>query len=155
MHRCRILHWLVFPLTFCSWSSLAQSQDLTYQPINPAFGGNPLNSNILISTANAQRTATARDADDGSGSGGASGATETASQNADLFVRQLQSRLFSALASQVTEAIFGDEPAASGTVTFGTTNVEFSQTATDITLVITDNLAGTVTEVVVPQLISD
>ena len=54
----------------------------------------------------------------------------------------------------MTEAIFGDDPQESGSVTFGTTTIEFDRTAATIGLVITDTLDGTVTEIVVPQLVS-
>lgn len=135
----------------------AVAQDLTYTPINPSFGGNPLNSNHLLSIANAQREATARDAgdddDDFFGGGGGDGG-DPGPSDADLFVRQLEGRLLSALAGQVTDAIFGDTPQDSGTVTFGTTTVEFSRTLEAISLTITDALDGTVTEIVVPQLVT-
>lgn len=128
------------------------AQDLVYRPINPSFGGNPLNSSHLLAIAGAQRTATARDAPQtGSGTvdGGAPG-----SSDADLFVRQLQGRLLSALAAQVTDAIFGTNPQESGTVTFGTTTVTFERTLETIRLLITNTLDGTVTEIVVPQLVA-
>ena len=95
----------------------AMAQDLVYTPVNPSFGGNPLNSSHLLAIANAQRQATARDADDGSGT--PQTPTTPGSDNADLFVRQLEGRLLSALAAQVTDAIFGETPQESGLVTFG------------------------------------
>lgn len=129
--------------------------DLVYQPVNPSFGGQALNSSHLLSIANAQRTATASDADSGSsGLGGSAGSSASSRSNADLFVRQLEGRLLSSLAGQVTEAIFGDTPSESGTVTFGTTQVTFDRSLEEIRLVITDSLEGTVTEIVVPQLVT-
>ena len=70
-------------------------------------------------------------------------------------MRQLEGRLLSALAGQVTSAIFGDNPQDSGTVTFGTTTVAFDRTLESIRLVITDSIDGTVTEIVVPQLVTN
>ncbi|MDE4097328.1 MULTISPECIES: curli assembly protein CsgF [Rhodobacterales] len=129
------------------------SGELTYTPINPSFGGAPLNSSHLLSTANAQRDATARDAVSSSTTG--TGTTSpTGTTNADLFVRQLEGRLLSALAGQVTEAIFGSNPSDQGTVTFGTTEVTFERTVDSISLTIVDSLDGTVTEIVVPQLVT-
>jgi curli production assembly/transport component CsgF len=40
-------------------------------------------------------------------------------------------------------------------VTFGTTTVEFQRTLDSIRLVIIDSLDGTVTEIVVPQLVTN
>lgn len=131
----------------------ATAGDLVYSPINPSFGGNPLNSSHLLGLANAQRTATAKDAKtstDGS-SGGGTGETP-GNTDADLFVRQLQGRLLSALASQVTEAIFGSNPQEAGTVRFGDTTVTFERSIDSIRLIISD--ATGVTEIVVPQLVT-
>jgi|GEM_PF-60194 Curli production assembly/transport component CsgF. len=127
--------------------------DIVYTPVNPSFGGSPLNSSHLHALASAQRTATARGARDGtgdrpgSGSGSPSGETDI-----DLFVRQLQGRLLSALASQVTEAIFGDNPQDNGTIVFGDTTVTFERTADSIILTIVDPTGTTVIEV--PQLVT-
>lgn len=134
-------------------SGTAFSAPLIYTPVNPSFGGNPLNSAHLMGTASAQRTATAHDADvGGPGSGDGLGSTP-GSTDADLFVRQLQGRLLSALASQVTDSIFGANPADNGTVQFGDTTVTFERTLDSIRLVITDP-TGT-TEIVVPQLVTN
>lgn len=134
----------------------ALAGDLVYTPVNPSFGGNPLNSSHLLATANAQRDATASDADIddmlGGGSGGGSGGSD-GNSDADLFVRQLQGRLLSALASQVTDAIFGENPQQNGTVQFGDTEVTFERTPESIRLVISNFLDGSVTEIVVPQLV--
>lgn len=124
---------------------------LIYTPLNPSFGGNPGNSSHLLSTASAQRSATASDADiDGDGIGDPG--EIPGNSDADLFVRQLQGRLLSALASQVTEAIFGENPQDNGTVQFGDTTVTFVRTLTSIQLTIVDPTGTTVIEV--PQLIS-
>ena len=129
--------------------------DLVYTPVNPSFGGSPLNSSHLFATANAQRKATASDADDDLVTRGTidDGDSE-GNADADLFARLLQSRLLSALASQVTEAIFGENPQDQGTVTFGETTVTFTRTFDSIRLLIVDNTDGTVTEIVVPQLVT-
>ncbi len=129
----------------------ASAGDLVYTPINPSFGGNPLNSSHLLGLANAQRTATARSTSL-DGGGGAPGETPGTS-DADLFVRQLQGRLLSALASQVTEAIFGTDPQDYGEITFGGTEIVFERSMTAITLTITD-ATGT-TQIVVPQLVTN
>lgn len=136
-------------------SGSAWAADLNYTPMNPSFGGNPLNSSHLLGLANAQRTATASDAKSSSSSGGTGTGTGggTGTSDADLFVQQLQGRLLSALASQVTDAIFGDNPQENGTVQFGDTTVEFIRSIDSITLIITDPTG--VTQIVVPQLVTN
>lgn len=126
----------------------ALAGDLVYTPINPSFGGNPLYSPHLMGLASAQRTATApsrTSLDDGP-------PTTPGTSDADLFVRQLQGRLLSALAAQVTEAIFGATPQDYGEITFGDTNIVFERTMSSITLTISD--ATGVTQIVVPQLVT-
>ena len=77
-----------------------------------SFGGNPFNSAHLLGIANAQN-----DYKDPK-------ATANSSQ-ADIFARQLQSRLLSALSSQIVDAIFGANPQDSGTITFGGQAISF------------------------------
>lgn len=116
----------------------AVAQDLSYTPTNPSFGGNPFNSSHLLGVAGAQNDYTAP--------------TSTTSQ-ADLFSRQLQSRLLSALASQVTDAIFGENPQESGTITFGGQTISFVRSLDSVKLSITDDATGTVTDIEIPTFI--
>lgn len=118
----------------------ASAQDVTYQPIDPSFGGNPFNSAHLLGVANAQN-----DYKDPK-------STANSSQ-ADIFARQLQSRLLSALSSQIVDAIFGDNPQQSGTIKFGGQTITFDRGLTDVTLTITDDDTGEVTTIIVPTFI--
>jgi len=123
------------------WSgSAASAQDLVYEPINPSFGGNPFNSSHLLGVANAQN-----DYKDPS-------STSSGSQ-ADIFARQLQSRLLSALSSQIVTAIFGDNPQETGTVSFGGQTVTWNRDLQNVTLNITDDATGEVTTIVIPTFV--
>ena len=117
----------------------AGAQELVYEPINPSFGGNPFNSSHLLAIANAQ--------DDNDPPSDANGSSNP---QADLFVRQLQSRLLSGLAAEVTDAIFGENPQESGRVVFGDQTIEFVRGLDSITLTIFDAATGSTTEVVIP-----
>ena len=119
-----------------------EASELVYQPINPSFGGNPFNSSHLIGLADRQN----KFDDQGSGASRSS----SGQSQADLFVRSLSSRLLSALAGQVTDAIFGENPQENGTIVFGDVTVEFERGLEFVTLTITDAAAGSVTEVSVP-----
>lgn len=117
---------------------------MVYRPINPSFGGDPFNSSHLQSLASAQNT---HKADNSSA---------TTKQTAgERFVTMLQSRLYSSLASQVAEAIFGDNAKPDGTVVFDDQQVHFVNTGTEIQISITDFLTGEVTNITVPTLVSD
>lgn len=123
----------------------ASASELVYQPKNPSFGGNPFNSSHLLGIANAQND---YDAPRSSVRPGSS----IGDSQADLFVRQLQSRLLSGLATQVTDAIFGPNPQERGTIRFGSQEITFVRGLESIALTIFDADTGTTTEVSVPVL---
>ena len=116
------------------------AQDLVHEPISPTFGGNPFNSQHVLGVANANNDF--RDPR----------AASTNSQ-ADIFARQLQSRLLSALSSQIVDAIFGDNPQESGTISFGGQTIEFFRSLEEVTLIIRDDTTGEETRIVVPLFI--
>ncbi|MXP41118.1 hypothetical protein GRI75_05590 [Altererythrobacter soli] len=118
----------------------AAAQDITYQPIDPSFGGNPFNSAHLLGIANAQNNTKDPKA-------------QSTSSQADIFARQLQSRLLSALSSQIVDAIFGENPQESGTISFGGQTIDFVRSLTEVTLNITDDGTGEVTTIVIPTFI--
>ncbi len=112
--------------------------DMVYRPFNPSFGGDPFNSNHLSSLASSQNLHKA---------------TTTTTQSAsDRFISMLESRLYSSLASQVAEAIFGENAQQNGTVTFNDQQVHFVNTGTEIQITVTDFLSGKVTNISVPTL---
>jgi curli production assembly/transport component CsgF len=118
----------------------AYAQDVVYRPVSPTFGGNPFNSNHVLGVANANNnTRDPRSSDSNS--------------QADIFARQLQSRLLSALSSQIVDAIFGDNPQESGTISFGGQTIEFFRSLDEVTLIIRNDETGEETRIVVPLFI--
>ena len=117
----------------------APAQDLSYTPINPSFGGSPLNSSHLMGIAGAQKPERKT----------AARAEQTDSQ---IFLKQLQSRLLSSLAGQVNDAIFGENPQDSGTITFGNQIVTFERGLDSVVLTVVDLAAGSTTEIEIPIL---
>jgi len=115
----------------------ALGSEITFKPINPSFGGNPFNDGHLLATANVQNRFVAR---------------REERDLSEQFVRSLQSRLFSGLATQVQEAIFGDDPQESGTFTVGDQQVSFVRGLEVITLEISNLADGTTTVIEVPVL---
>ncbi|NIJ22871.1 curli production assembly/transport component CsgF [Sphingomonas japonica] len=115
------------------------ASDIVYTPINPSFGGNPFNSAHLLGIASAQSKYK----------------DPTAISSADpgsQFLRTLQSRLLSSLATQINEIIFGENAQDSGLIQFGDQEISFVRGIDSVTLTITNNADGTVTEIVVPLL---
>ena len=118
-------------------ASPAAAQDITYKPVDPSFGGNPFNSAHLLGIANAQN-----DFKD----------PKAASQQSigEIFARQLQSRLLSALSGQLVDAIFGENPQQHGTISFGGQTITFDRGLDSVTLDIYDDATGETTTIVVP-----
>lgn len=125
---------------FAVTAAAASAQELVYEPINPSFGGDSFNSSHLLGIANAQNDY--KDPDQNSGQ----------NSQSEQFIRQLQSRLLSSLAGEVNEAIFGDNPQDSGTITFGDQVITFLRGLDSVQLTITDLSTGAVTEIEIPLL---
>lgn len=117
----------------------AVASDIVYTPINPSFGGNPFNSAHLLGVASAINKYTDPSA-------------TTSSDPAAQFLRTLQSRLLSTLASQITDVIFGENAQESGLIKFGDQEISFVRGVDSVTLTISDLAAGSVSEIVVPLL---
>ena len=130
----------VVAMTAAAYAVPVQAQDLVHEPISPTFGGNPFNSNHILGTANAQN----KEKDPNS---------STSSSQADIFARQLQSRLLSSLSSQIVDAIFGENPQESGVVSFGGQTIEFFRSLDSVTLIITNDETGEETRIVVPLFV--
>lgn len=114
--------------------------DIIYQPVNPSFGGNYLNSSHLQFLASSQKKYEKP--------------REEESTSAQ-FLNMLESRLYSALAAEVTDAIFGENALPNGTITFDDQQVAFINTGTEIQLIVTDFTTGQVTNITIPTLQSN
>jgi curli production assembly/transport component CsgF len=147
------VQWVLGIAAAVGLATSASAGDLVYTPINPSFGGSPLNTTHLFNLANAQKDKTAPTPTTGSTTGSGIGTTDTTQQNFQLFVSELQGRLLSELATQVTNSIFGTNAKDSGTITFGNEQVTFVRTLQSIKLTLTDLSSGTTTEIEVPQVV--
>lgn len=126
----------------------AQAGNLIYQPVNPAFGGSPLNGTWLQSEATAQnfyqREETRRNSIQS-----ALQQQTTKQTPGQIFAQQLQSQLYSSLANKITSAIFGENAQNSGNFSFQGTTISFQRVGSDVQLTINDG--QTVTQVTVPS----
>ena len=120
-----------FALRLCTFlvaaaaSQPAAAQDIVYTPVNPSFGGNDF-----------------RDPK-----------AQSSNSQADIFARQLQSRLLSALSSQIVDAIFGENPQESGTISFGGQTIDFRRDLENVTLNIKNDETGEITTIVIPTFV--
>ncbi len=125
----------------------ALAGNLLYQPVNPAFGGSPLNGGWLQSEAAAQNIPQAAQQRRQQ----LLNAETNRSTNltpGQVFAQQLQSQLYSSLANQITRAIFGENARESGQFSFEGTTINFNRVGTNVRISIFDG--QTTTNVVVP-----
>jgi len=134
------LMFFVFFLSFLFYTNAAVATELVYQPINPSFGGNPLNGNFLLNKAQAQNKF---------------GNSSSFSRRDPLenFEETLTRRILSMLASQIVEEAFGGygEELQGGHYEFGDYLIDIIPTeGEDIRVTITDMVTGSTTTVAVP-----
>jgi curli production assembly/transport component CsgF len=115
-------------------ASEAEAGDLSYTPTNPAFGGNALNSSYMMNTADAQNKPKKRDQ---------KRAEEKASDPILSFTSTLQSRLLSSVSDKIANAIYGDNPAKSGTFVVNNTTVSFNRVGSNVQLTLSDGIKTT------------
>lgn len=135
-HAMRLLLASMAALLF---ADICDAGTLVYTPINPNFGGNPLNGSWLLSQAQAQNQFTQ------SNSSSAGSAAQSPGQ---IFAQELTSQLYSSLANQITQAIFGQNAATSGTFSFEGTTITYQHVGGNIQISINDG--STITNVTVP-----
>jgi len=123
-------------------STLAST--LLYTPINPTFGGNPLNGPFLLQEGQAQNQFTNKP----SASTSAAAAATAAQTPGQLFASQLTPQLYSSLANQITQAIFGKNAQTSGTFSFQGTTITFDRIGNEIYISVFDGT--TTTNITVP-----
>lgn len=88
-------------------STNSQASELVYVPVNPSFGGNPLNGPVLLNQASAQNHFTEHSA----------GSSLSAQSTLTQFNSMLQSAILSRVSSAVTSSIVGtDGKLSPGTV---------------------------------------
>lgn len=112
-------------------ANVAQATELVYTPVNPAFGGNPLNGTWLLNNAQAQN--------DHSDSGISSRSSTSA---LDRFSSQLQSRLLNDLLTNIQNG-------ETGSLSTDTFLIDILDEDGVLSIVVTDRTTGEVSEIVV------
>ena len=118
-------------------ASEAQAQELVHRFINPAFGGNPFNSDHLLATANADRPKEPQN-------------TAPPASDEELIARQIRGRFLSDLSADITEAIATAKPGQSGNFEFGDQRISFTRTQTETRITFVNARTGERSEVVIP-----
>ncbi|MCX6328346.1 MAG: curli production assembly/transport component CsgF [Bacteroidia bacterium] len=98
--------WLIYSLClvfFLIGVKVAVATELIYTPVNPAFGGSPLNGQYLLNQATAQDKFK----------------DKSLAFPQQTFKERLENMLLSAMAAKIAGDIFGEEGLTPGTYTIG------------------------------------
>jgi curli production assembly/transport component CsgF len=116
--------------------------ELVYKPINPSFGGNPLNANMLLSKAQAQNKHKA---------------SIDEKSYAENFQDSLERTYLNRMVREITDIAFGDDVEESifnqdSTFVSGDYEIQIITSSSDaITVQITNLIDGTITIIEVPR----
>ena len=115
-------------------------QQLTSQPINPAFGGDTFNYQWLLSSANSQNSFEDPDAKNDNAQG----------SELDQFAESLNRQVLSSLSRTLFSSQLG-EGLEEGTFTFGNLTLEIYDSAEGLVVNILDVTTGDETQIIVPN----
>lgn len=133
--------------TLLLMTTLSANAQLVHQFNSPAFNGVGYSSHVLtIEQLEAQRQKAIADAQKAIRDQAARDAKNT---NLQKFLVNVESRIYAQLSKQLADAMFGETSGDSGTMNFQGTNISWSKTGVDVTLVITE-INGNRTEISVP-----
>lgn len=118
--------------------NVAIATELVYTPINPSFGGSPLNGQWLLNSADAQNKFKEE-------------TTTSQTSTMQSFEDQLTRRILSQIAGKIVDMAFGEEDLQSGHYVVGDYIIDVDTTSGDaINVVITDPATGNTTTIVIP-----
>nr|WP_294543451.1 curli assembly protein CsgF [uncultured Rhodopila sp.] len=119
----------------------ARASELTYTPVNPSFGGSPLNGSYVLGLATAnnflfqqKKTTT----------------SPTSSTAVTQFQNVITSALLSEIASTVAQEIIGPNAKNSGTFNINGQIIKFNTAGGEINIGITDAASGATTQIQIP-----
>lgn len=125
-----------------AWGQAAPATELVYTPVNPSFGGNPLNGTVLLNQAQAQNKH--KDPDSSSSS---------SRDPMEYFEESLIRRVLNNLATSIVDDAFGstDSELTSGHYQFGDYTIDVDTSLGDnVGVTITDVGTGNTTTIEVP-----
>ena len=118
----------------------AYASQLVYQPVNPSFGGSPLNGPYVLGLAAANNSKFLQNP----------ATVPTATSPAQQFKTQITSALLSQIANQVSQQIIGENAKSSGSFNLAGELVTFNRADGNININITDAGTGAQTQIVIP-----
>jgi curli production assembly/transport component CsgF len=131
------------PLILCLlFSFAAYSQQFVYKPVNPMFGGETFNYQMLLSSANAQNPFDNRDN---------SLLNLNGSSSLDNFTESLNRQILSQLSQKIFQEQFGSGDLKPGTYNFGSLYIEITNASGGLYVNILNTSTGEQSEIFIPQ----
>lgn len=129
----------LFSFTFVLFSTVCLAQQLTYKPMNPFFGGDVFNYQMMLSSANAQNSfkdpATSK---------------SKSTSSLDQFTERLNSQLLNQISRQLFNDSFGSE-LKEGTFTLGSLSLEIYDSKEGMVINILNIENGEQTQIIMPS----
>lgn len=124
------------------FGTAAQAGQLVYTPMNPSFGGSPLNGSYALglATANNYKFLT----------NPATQQQQTGQTAVQQFSQQITSALLSQIAANVSQQILGSNAKDSGTFNLNGEVINFNRVNGQINISITDAASGANTQIQIP-----
>lgn len=134
---------LVFVMLFPT-VSLSQS---SYSFNNPSFSGMGWSSHVLTLEQMTQKNAS--DLKAAQEAAAKEALRQEENSNLNKFLRNFESRVYAEISRQLTDALFGENPSAAGSIVVGGSTIEYINDGSDVTLTITAE-NGDITVITVP-----
>lgn len=135
------LLFTIFTVVFFFVAGKTYAQDFVYQPVNPAFGGNPYNYSWMLSSAQAQNDLKSKTT---------SSISSASTDPLQSFSESLNRQILSQLSRQIVAKQFGENALTAGTYILGDYQIEVGDQTNGLNITITDNKTGSQTSVMVP-----
>ena len=129
---------LLFGVLFLMSGRPAIATELVYTPINPSFGGNPLNWSGLLNQATLQNKFKEKRP------------PRVPKSPLERFTEQLEYSVFSRMANRIVDTAFGEDTLQPGEYVFGNYKISVTTDASGITTIITEISTGNTTTIQIP-----
>lgn len=138
-----ILFFVLLSISLILFSNFLTSDEMVFKFKSPSFSG--INTSQHYLTIENQQFSRNQAIDDAK-----QAAIEEAERDADnttlaRFIRNLESRVYARLSSQLVESLFGENPQTSGTIELEGNTIEYQVDEEFITLIVTDENGQTTT----------
>ena len=138
-----ILFFVLLSISLILFSNFLTSDEMVFKFKSPSFSG--INTSQHYPTIENQQFSRNQAIDDAK-----QAAIEEAERDADnttlgRFIRNLESRVYARLSSQLVESLFGENPQTSGTIELEGNTIEYKVDDEYITLIVTDEYGETTT----------